>query len=301
VTGGGGRCGGGPGGGLATYVFAVCRGCSPAALDGVAGHGAPGPVRLLPVGRLQVVVQDVPAEAFSAEALRARLADREQLEACARAHHRVVCAVAAHAPVLPLPLATLYLGDARVREAFADGERRFGAALDRIAGRAEWGVKVHTVAAGPPESREVTPAAGRGLGPRSTAASGSGSVSGAGSASGRAYLDRARGLQQARERRHDAALRAADTVDGALRELAVAARRLRPHGVEITGRGRTQVLNAAYLVDQERGGELAEAVGRLMRRPELRGVEIDLSGPWPPYSFADGEGGDDGGCGDGGG
>ncbi|WP_349345369.1 GvpL/GvpF family gas vesicle protein [Streptomyces rapamycinicus] len=82
------------------------------------------------------------------------------------------------------------------------------------------------------------------------------------------------------------ALRAAERVDAAVRGLAVAARRLRPHGVEVTGKHRTHVLNAAYLLDLGRERELRAALASL-RRDETD-VQIELSGPWAPYSFADG-------------
>ncbi|NSC23828.1 hypothetical protein FM076_22795, partial [Streptomyces albus subsp. chlorinus] len=99
--------------GVATYVFAVGRGCDAAALTGLPGHAPGTPLRLLPFGELTAVVQDVPAAAFTEDALRERLADRVELERCARAHHEVIAAAAAGAPTLPLPLATLYRGDAR--------------------------------------------------------------------------------------------------------------------------------------------------------------------------------------------
>jgi hypothetical protein len=46
------------------------------------------------------------------------------------------------------------------------------------------------------------------------------------------------------------------------------------------------VLNAAYLVADERADELAGAVaGLTARRPAVR---LTLTGPWPAYSFAGG-------------
>ncbi|QKW11242.1 GvpL/GvpF family gas vesicle protein [Streptomyces sp. NA04227] len=261
----------------ATYVFAVCRGCEPAALTGLAGHEAAVSVRLLPVGSLQAVVQDVPEAAFGEQALHARLSDREGLELFARTHHAVVCAVARCAATLPLPLATVYHGDDRAVAALTSDQARFHAALDRVEGREEWGVKVHTVpgaalaTASAADQGSVAPAAG----------------------SGRAYLDLVRGRQRARQQRREASLQAARAVDLTLRDLSVATRRLRTHGSEATGPDRTQLLNAAYLVTRGRGDQLAAAVDRLRREPHLEGVEIDVSGPWPAYSFVDSEDTDD--------
>ncbi len=256
-----------------TYAFAVCRGGALTALAALPGLGTGAPVRTLAAGPLTAVVQDVPAAGFGEEALRRRLADRDELERCARAHHTVITAAAALAPTVPLPLATLYLDDGRAREALGERERSLLTALDRIAGRAEWGVKVYAPTGPPPApeaAREAAPADGPAPGP----------------ASGRAYLDRVRTRQRSREQHHTLTLRAAERVDIAVRSLAVAARRLRPHGVEVTGKHRTHVLNAAYLLDLGRERELRAALASL-RRDETD-VQIELSGPWAPYSFADG-------------
>ncbi|MGP4000132.1 GvpL/GvpF family gas vesicle protein [Streptomyces sp. 8N706] len=251
----------------ATYLFAVCQGGDPAALEGLAGQGASAPVRLLSVGSLTAVVQDVPADDFSEHALQQRLSDRDELERCARAHHAVVTAAAAAAPTVPMPLATLYLGDERVRAALRESEPRFRTALSRIAGRVEWGVKVYAGPTPAPEASAPT---------RPDRA-----VSGA----GRAYLEKVRTRQRARELQHDTALRAAERVDTALRGIAVAARRLRLHSGELTGAHRPQVLNAAYLVTRGRERELTAMVESLRRET---GAGIETSGPWVPYSFTDG-------------
>lgn len=264
---------------MATYVFAVCRRCDPAVLARVAGHAQAAPVRSLRVGALEAVVQDVPAAEFSEEALQRRLADPVELERCVRSHHAVVSAVAAHTTVVPLPLATLYLGDERARTALEENEHRFVTALARIAGRSEWGVKVYALSGDPAGTPTATP--------QPTTVPGA-SPGPPGSGAGRAYLDRVRGRQQAREDRHDAALRAAELVEVRLREVAVAARRLRPHSTELTGERRAQVLNTTCLVADSRSGELGSLIEELRRDPALRGVEVELSGPWAPYSFAHG-------------
>lgn len=300
--------------GPATYVFAVCRDQDDESLRHVAGHIRGGPVRALPFGSLTAVVQDVRAADFTEEALKERLGDREELELCARTHHGVVMAAAASGPTVPLPLATVYRGDDRARAALREHEERFRAALDRVTGRVEWGVKVYAVHA---PSGVTVPAGAGGGGGRAAAgvaaagAAGSG-VAAAGAATagaaggpagtgggrtvcggaerplpgaGRAYLDRVRNKQRAREARYEHALRVAEGVEAAVREIAVAARRLRAHGTEADGGRRTQVLNAAYLVDEGREDDLAQALTPLCTEP---GVAIEVSGPWVPYSFADG-------------
>lgn len=164
-----------------------------------------------------------------------------------------------------MALATFYRGDERARQALVAGAARFHTALDRVAGRDEWGVKVYARAAD-----RTAAAVGAAAGPPPSGA-------------GRAYLERVRGAHRAREEGLRAALLAAEEVDEALRQLAVAARRLRPHAQQSADDRRTQVLNAAYLVQRERAAEVAEAVAALRRRT---GALIELSGPWVPYSFA---------------
>ncbi|MGW7721186.1 GvpL/GvpF family gas vesicle protein, partial [Streptomyces chartreusis] len=146
----------------ATYVFAVCRDVDPAALRDLPGVDDTEPVRALPLGTLTAVVQSVPAADFTDEAWQSRLSDQRELERYARAHHEVVSAAAAGSPTVPLPLATLYHGDERARQALTEQADRFHSALRRTARHAEWGVKVYApaeppVAPGPNEKNPDGP------------------------------------------------------------------------------------------------------------------------------------------------
>ncbi|GGO90255.1 GvpL/GvpF family gas vesicle protein [Wenjunlia tyrosinilytica] len=256
----------------ATYVFAICRRPDKDVVSALPGLVDGSPVRMLAFGALAAVVQDVPTEDFCAEAWQRRLNDPTDLERCARAHHQVVCAVGAVGPTLPLALATLYHDDERARRRLTADTARFEAALGHVEGRVEWGVKVYA----PHTSAEPTAA-------QSTTAPGPGS--------GRAYLAGVRRQRDVRRQLYDEGLRAAEQVDSAMRELAVEGRRLRCHGEEPTATGgrRTQVLNAAYLVEDPLRREVASTVESLRRRT---GMEIEVSGPWIPYSFAGAGGGD---------
>ncbi|MGW5087118.1 GvpL/GvpF family gas vesicle protein [Streptomyces coelicoflavus] len=251
-------------------VFAVTRTPpDPAALAAARGHEEGGPLRVLSAGDLCLVVQDVPAALFDAEALTERLNRPDDLERCARAHHRGVEAAAGRGPVVPLPMATLYRGDLTAARAVAARQPVLDTLLDRLRDRTEWAVKVHAAEA-PPE-------------PGTDTGAGAGTGSGAG---GRAYLNRISARRRDRQGAHDRALAEAEAVDAELRRYAVAATRHRPQSERLTGRRAPQLLNIAYLVEDARRTAFSEALARLTADGRPPAVRVDASGPWIPYSFA---------------
>ncbi|MFJ4274707.1 GvpL/GvpF family gas vesicle protein [Streptomyces coelicoflavus] len=251
-------------------AFAVTRTPpDPAALAAARGHEEGGPLRVLSAGDLCLVVQDVPAALFDAEALTERLNRPDDLERCARAHHRGVEAAAGRGPVVPLPMATLYRGDLTAARAVAARQPVLDTLLDRLRDRTEWAVKVHAAEA-PPE-------------PATDTGAGAGTGSGAG---GRAYLSRISARRRDRRGAHDRALAEAEAVDAELRRYAVAATRHRPQSERLTGRRAPQLLNVAYLVEDARRTAFAEALARLTADGRRPAVRVNASGPWIPYSFA---------------
>ena len=312
--------------GTAVYLYGVARGLDPAALGGAAGV-AGAPVRGVVEGGLTALVSTVALAEYGEAALRANLEDLAWLEATARAHHDVVDRAAHAAPTAPVRIATIYRDDARVAEVLAAQGPRFTEILDLISGRSEWGVKAYASAeamrgdappaASPGTSADAPAGAsagaggtdpGGGLAPRAEPLTGpnpgpdpgpdpgpnpgpgpdpepgvSGGVSGGGV--GTAYLRR---RQEERRRRAEAGRRVAgqaDAVHAELADHAVASRHHPPQDPRLSGRPGAQILNTAYLLDEEQvPGFLAVARAAGERLP---GIEVEVTGPWPPYSFID--------------
>ncbi|MDT0382084.1 GvpL/GvpF family gas vesicle protein [Streptomyces sp. DSM 42041] len=261
---------------LLSYVYAIGRCHSlaelPTGLADLTGIGE-AHIRVVGAHALAAVVSSVPAEEFDDEGFRAQLEDLTRLETVARAHHAVVDSVAGRATVLPLRLATVYRDDAGVARMLHEAEDRFCALLDRLDGRAEWGVKVYASPDAAPRADESVTAPG-------SAPAGAEDLS-----PGRAYL---RQRKAQRSRHQDAFQAAADTVEriAALAE-AYAAEGVphRPQSGELaTGEGEN-ISNVSYLVPHDRGEDFraeAEAAAR-----EAGGVRVEVTGPWAPYSFAE--------------
>jgi hypothetical protein len=264
------------------YLYGVARGLDPAAMGDTAGV-AGAPVRGVVAAGLTALVSTVRLAEYGEAALRANLEDLEWLEATARAHHDVVDRAAHAAPTAPVRIATIYRDDARVAEVLSDEGGRFTEVLDLITGRSEWGVKAYA----DPEllrgdAEQDGPGAGEGPAPgaeppaEDPAGGSSGGV-------GTAYLRR---RQQERRRRADAGRRVgeqADAVHAELADHAVASRHHPPQDPRLSGRSGTQILNVAYLLDEEQV-EGFLAVTRAAAE-KLAGIEVEVTGPWPPYSF----------------
>ncbi|GII87477.1 gas vesicle protein [Sphaerisporangium siamense] len=249
--------------GSGTYLYAISRegdrgsAVPPPGLAGVAG----APVRTVTHGGLVAYVSTVPLEEFGEEPLRRSLEDLEWVGETARAHHQVVEAVGAGAATAPVRLVTVYGGDDQVRDMLERRHDDFAAVLARVAGRREWGVKVYARPAAP-AAEESVPA-------------------GTETRPGTAYLRRRKASLRGRDEAWRQAAERAEHIHESLTHIAVAGARHRPQDPQLSGRDDWMLLNGAYLVDDARREEFAAAVDGL-REP---GIEVELTGPWAPYSF----------------
>jgi hypothetical protein len=245
------------------WVYGVVPGAveQPPAAAGVDA----APVRLHRRAGVTALVSEVPRERFDEQALSARLEDLDALEALARAHEGVLQTAMASGVVVPFRLCTIYSSPERLDAMLEREALTLTAALDRLDGMQEWGVKAFlapaaaAVAAGP----EPEPATGT------------------------EYLIRKRERREAADSGREEAEEVVAGIHTRLTERAAAAALSRPQDRRLSGRDAEMVLNAAYLVAADEADAFRTAVEELGRRHEADGVELELTGPWPPHHFVE--------------
>ena len=247
-------------GNVVCYMYAVVDASAPYVEAGPGVDGAA--VETIEVGDLAAVVSSVDRSRFETLSQRTELDDLDALEQLARAHHRVVDAIARRTPVAPLRMASV-LGDrADVVELLRVNRARFTRALERTRGREEWGVKAYATAIEPSKATDVGQSAG---GP------------------GTAYLARKRDQRDLSLRASRIREEHAQWLHALLAAHAVAATVYPPQHPRLSGCADPMALNAAYLVGTSQAAGL-HAVAAEFESPYLR---VELTGPWAPYSFAE--------------
>ena len=256
--------------GLWTYAITQSGGSEVSGLTGVGGSE----VRTTACAGLTAVVSDVSLAEFGEAALRRNLENLDWLDDVARAHHDVIEAASRLLELLPARLATVYSGDAALCAALAGRRDQLIDTLHRVGGRAEWGVKAYAA----PESDPAGQVRGRPGRPDQSDRPGT-ETGGA----GLAYLKRRRAQLTAEQDSRGAAVNGARSVHAGLSGQAEAARLHPPQAAQLSQAPLPMLLNAAYLLPAADGTSFAAAVAaEASAHPELR---IELTGPWPPYSF----------------
>jgi len=246
------------------WVYAVAADAAPAFTGGPIGV-AGGAARPLSAAGLTAIVGSVAESEFGEAALRQNLEDLDWLERTARAHHEVIETVTKERPVVPMRLATVYSTDEAAAGMLMERAADLREALTRLAGCSEWGVKGHAVMPGDDAAGQQPEADGPSTGP------------------GAAYLRRRRVQLTARRDARQEAVASAQAVHAELDRLAASARLYPPQSPEIAGHSGSMVLNAAYLVADDRAEEFGTAVTELAARHGA--LQLTLTGPWPAYSF----------------
>lgn len=230
-------------------------------LKGVAGES----IRTVRHGDLIAVVGTVSLDRYGEAAMKHNVEDLDWLAATARTHDTVVGTLSRERPTLPLRLATLYLDDDRVRELLERNAERFRSALGAVAGRSEWGVKIYAdetklLVAQSDSSQEST-----------------------GAGKGTAYLLRRRNELKAKENLQRRAVELASDIDRSLLQYAVDGRRSNPTDPALTGNKAWMISNGTYLVADDDIEEFKSVAQEL--NTQYSGITLELTGPWPPYSF----------------
>jgi hypothetical protein len=223
------------------------------AVRGIAGE----PVEIMRHARLGLVLGEVAVDRLAG--LDDPAADPGALGALARRHDEVVrTAWAAAGAVLPFRLGTVLVDRDAARRYLDERAGELGPALQQVAACREWGVTVHERAT--ELAAHADPIAAPDGRP------------------GTAYLARRRQeLVRAEAHRH-ARSHALSQLEGELREAAIDV---------AAGRHRTPdvVLDNSYLVPRDAEPAFFDAVDRCGDLLLEHGLQLELSGPWPPYSF----------------
>ena len=215
-------------------------------------------VHALRYGDVAVLASAVPGEEFSAAALEHRLEDLEALAELAQAHDRVLQTALATTDVAPLRMCTLYASRGALEDMLRAKAPHFEQLLAWLRDKREWGVKGFLAPAAAPEPVAAP-------------------------ASGAEYLARRRAERERAEGGSAAAESAAAAVHHALAVRAAAATLAPPQDRRLTGRPTEMILNGSYLVPRPETETFARLVDEQRRRHE--GLVLELTGPWPPYTF----------------
>lgn len=259
-----------PGEREAVYVYGFTRPDDPTPLSeaGVAGDTD---VVKLPMGEIAAVVSPLEVEEFLPDGGDQPL-DMEWVAPRALRHERVVEEVMETAPILPLTFGVVFSSPQALFQAVAGHRREIAEFLAYAEDKQEWALKAF---ADPSKVREDLARSARFQARRAELPQ----------SPGARYFHEKR-LQLELERGVGPASRAmAERVLQELVPSAVATKSLRLSPREMTGRGEDMVLNAAFLVRVDQVDEFLERVRRLAETYGPRGLTVEATGPWPPYSF----------------
>ena len=248
----------------ATYVYCIVSSSQPLnTTDTPPGPPGAGNARVLQIrpGRY-AVVSDVPLDRFGTEPLARQVADLEWVSRVAVAHEAVTESFMSQADaVVPMKLLTLFTSDDRALEQLRSRWTRVEAVIRRLHKHEEWGVRLVFDDSRAPVD-EATPLS-----------------------SGRDYL-KTKGRQRAATSARSSNMR--KVAAGVIKALRPFARDARRRAVATPAGSRSRLLlDAAFLVPRVKAPRFRATTERQAKKIAPDGYALQISGPWPPYSFVD--------------
>jgi hypothetical protein len=249
----------------AIYVYCVLQAASFGARARGRG-GLPGASRplALDLGRgLWAVASEVPLSKYGPAEIEAGLRNLEWVAEVAVAHDAVVehFGTRRGATVVPLKLFTMFSSEERAIADLRANRPALSAALKRVRGCDEWGVRLVRTPRKPLAKLQGSSTPGR---------------------SGALFLI---GKKQARDRTKDAVRQVSAAVEAAYHLLVPLARDSRRRTDFPESALAPPLLDAAFLVPASRKASFRAAAKRAATACRAAGVELTLTGPWPAYNF----------------
>lgn len=217
------------------------------------------PIEQVAVGDVAAVFCAVQVEEFQDESL---MGDLRWIAPRARYHDALVKAVMRDRPVLPVKFGSIFSSRHAIESFLRDRLTTIDEFLGRIAALQEWSVKVYATPAKQEEPVGTVVAA----------------------SPGRDYLQARSQKLSSRQNVYQQMSRGAQEIRQAFGQMGQS-RELPQQAKDVSGRAEPMLLNLALLVRQEEVPALERRAEELSRQYQDQGLQIELSGPWPPYSF----------------
>ena len=244
------------------------------------GIDGKGEVYALPFQNIEAIVSKVLLEEFASEEIQRKAQeDLNWIKTKAFVHEKVVEeAMSKNGKILnliPMRFGTLFQDEVRLEEALVKDYSRVMQVLERIRGKQEWSVKLylgdreqvkHTIT----ESNETILKKEKEI---------------ASSSEGMAFFLEEQ-LKEVISKEVEKEI--SKMIEGAFESLnkrAVTAVKNKILGKEFMRRQEPMVLNAAYLVLEEKMGAFKKEAEDLNQQMQGKGFFIEYSGPWPAYNF----------------
>jgi hypothetical protein len=225
---------------------------------------------------LAAVASRLDGERYSPSEIERRTENVEWLAPRAVAHDRVLTWLSDHAPVVPLPVFSLFSAEDAVRKTLRERRVELRNALRRVERGREYALRVYRIDAElAAVSAKHSPRLAE-LEQSVTAAS-----------PGQRYLLERKLDAERKKELHGIGAKIAREISAALRpftvevaETRVSSRTARP---DAEG---TLILDIAFLVYPTRLEDFQRALTDIVGQHGSRGFRFDFTGPWPPYHFA---------------
>ncbi len=255
-----------------TYLYCFARPGVVGELKSPGVDGRPG-VEAICAAEIAAICSQAPIDDFRADAEGDRECDTEWLIPRACRHEAVIEEVMARSPVLPVRFGALFSTPAALQAVMARQAPQIDRFLAYAAEKQEWAVKgflsAKTAEAWLLETEPSFVARRQAL-PVSP---------------GKRYFQE--------KQLHAAAARAvkqwaqgvAKEILDALKGVAAESRSLKPQSAQLSGRADEMALNLAFLLPRQRIEEFRLQVESFADRYGERGLSLECTGPWPPFSF----------------
>lgn len=191
-----------------------------------------------------------------------------------QAHQDVVDALMQNTTIVPFKFGTILKDEAAALQMLRDDEEKFKQLLVKFSGRAEWGLKIYAdtqeftqhIAQTEPQFKDLEAQREK-------------------LSRGAAYLFDRKVEEQLKDTVVARLARSTEAIFQELAKDAYEAKLNKTLPQKLTGKKKEMILNTVYLIERARVARFCRKGKRLRESYASLGLELEVSGPWPPYSF----------------
>jgi len=230
---------------------------------------------------LYVVVSEIEIDTFQSQiqilikAAKNTESTQNQPQALLQAHEDVIDALMGNTTVVPFRFGTILKDEQSAMKMLEDQEEKFKNLLARFAGRVEWGLKVYVDEQEYNKHIQATPQHKHLEEQRAKLSKGV------------AYLLAKKLEADLKENTATQLTRITEHIFQELGKDAYEAKLDKTLPRTLTHKKKEMLLNSVYLIEKTHIDTFWKTEKSLIEQYEPLGLELEVSGPWPPYSFVD--------------